>query len=161
VSSTFLVTLGVAVALLFGLRLLLPGLPVRGRAVRLRFVDAAVVVAGSALLVFHCVAMFFTSLAERVPGTATVIQDIRQLGIASVIWYVVPASAVLFGLRRLHGWALGVAAVALQSIGVTMYNGGPLDHHLVTIWVGVVALAAILGTLVMPPTIGPSEQRPA
>jgi hypothetical protein len=152
VSPTFLLTLGAAVALLFGLRLLLPGLPLRGRAARLRLADAALVAGGSVLLAFHCIAMFFTSLAERVPGTDTAIQDIRALGTASVFWYVVPAVAVLLGLRRLHWTGLGVAALALSSIGITMYNGGSLDQHLVAIWVGVVLLAAVPVTLALPPT---------
>ncbi len=160
-SSTFLVTLGVAVAILFGLRFLLPALPMRGHAVRLRFVDAAALAVGLLLLAFHCFAMFFTSLAERVPGTATAIQDIRALGTASVIWYVVPAIAVLLGLRRLHWVPLGVAALALLSIGITMYNGGPLDQHLATIWVGVVLLAATLATLVKPPRTGATGRRAA
>jgi hypothetical protein len=161
VSPTFLVTLGVAAALPFGLRLLLPGLPVRGVALRLRFVDAALLAAGVLLLAFHCFAMFFTSLAERLPGTATAIQDIRALGTASVIWYAAPAIAVLLGLRRLHWCALGVAALALLAIGTTMYNGGSLYQHLVAIWVGVVLLAAVLATLVMPPSTSETVQRSA
>jgi hypothetical protein len=105
--------------------------------------------------------MFFTSLAERLPGTATAIQDIRALGTASVTWYAVPAIAVLLGLRRLHWCALGVAALALLSIGTTMYNGGSLYQHLVAIWVGVVLLAAVLATLVMPPSTSETVQRSA
>jgi hypothetical protein len=161
VSPTFLVTLGVAAALPFGLRLLLPGLPVRGVALRLRFVDAALLAAGVLLLAFHCFAMFFTSLAERLPGTATAIQDIRALGTASVIWYAAPAIAVLLGLRRLHWCPLGLAALALLSIGTTMYNGGSLYQHLVAIWVGVVLLAAVLATQVMPPSTSETVQRSA
>jgi peptidoglycan/LPS O-acetylase OafA/YrhL len=96
--------------------------------------------------------MFFTSLAERVPGSDSVIQDIRALGTASVVWYVLPAIAVLLGLRRLPWSALGLAAFALLWIGITMYNGGSLDRHLVAIWMGVALLAAVLAALVMPPT---------
>lgn len=160
-SSTFLVTLGAVVALLFGLRLSLPSLPVRGRAARLGLGDAALVAVGSALLAFHCIAMFFTSLAERVPGGSPAIQDIRALGTASVIWYVVPAIAVLLGLRRLHWTGQGVAVLALSWIGITMYNGGSLDQHLVAIWVGVVLLAAVLATLALPPRTRATAQRPA
>jgi hypothetical protein len=47
-----------------------------------------------------------------------------------------------------------VAALSLLWIGITMYNGGALDQHLVAIWVGVVLLAAVIAALVMPPTIG-------
>ena len=151
-SSTFSLTLGAAVAFLIGLRFLLAGLPVRGLAVRLRIPDAALLGGGLVVLAFHCITMFFTSLAERVPGTTTAIQDIRALGTASVIWYVLPAVAVLLGLRRLHPAALGVAAVALLMVGITMYNGGSLEQHLVAIWVGVVLLAAVLATQVRPPT---------
>ena len=157
-SSTFLLTLAAAVALLFALRLLIPALPVPGRAVRLRPVDAALVAAGSVLLAFHCIAMFFTSLAERVPGAGSVIQDIRALGTASVVWYVLPAIAVLLGLRRLPWTALGLAVFALLWIGITMYNGGSLDQHLVAIWLGVALLAAVLAALVMPPKTKAAQQ---
>jgi peptidoglycan/LPS O-acetylase OafA/YrhL len=123
--------------------------------------DAALVAGGSVLLAWHCLAMFFTSLAERVPGTDTAIQDIRALGTASLIWYVVPAFVVLAGLRRLHRGALGVAALALLAIGLTMYNGGSLEQHLVAIWVGVVLLAGVLAVLVLPPKIDAGQHRPA
>jgi hypothetical protein len=42
-----------------------------------------------------------------------------------------------------------------------MYNGGSLYQHLVAIWVGVVLLAAVLATLVMPPSTSETVQRSA
>lgn len=152
VSPGFRVALGLAVALLLAARLLLAGLPLRGRATTLTLSEIGLVGVGLAALTFHCAAMFFTSVAERIPGTGDVIDDIRALGTASVFWYAAPAVLVLVGLRRLHWVALIVLVVALLSVGVTMYNGGPLGQHLFALFVGVVALAATLASLVQPPS---------
>jgi hypothetical protein len=154
VSSTFLVTLGLAVASIFGSRLLLRGLPLPGRAIRLAFVEVGLVGLGLAALAFHCSAMFFTSFTRRLPGSASAIDDIRDLGNVSLVWYAVPALMVLCGLRRLHRGALIAIAASFLAVGVTMYNGGPLNQHLLTIWVGVVLIAAVMATLVRPPTVG-------
>lgn len=151
-SSTFLLSLAAVVASLLVVRLLLPGLPVESRAVRLSFTEGGVVVGGVTVLAFHCAAMFFTSLAELVPGTTTAIDDIQALGNTSLAWYALPAVSVVLGLRRLPRGALSVVVLALVSIGFTMYNSGPLSQHLFTLWTGMVILAAVLSTLVRPPT---------
>jgi len=105
------------------------------------------------VLTFHCVAMFFASVAARLPGTGDVVSDIRALGTASVLWYVAPAVLVLLGLRRLLHWgALIVTVIVLLSFGVTMYDGGPIDQHLFAPFISVVALAAMLASLVEPPS---------
>lgn len=152
VSTGFLITLGLAVASLATVRLLVPGLPLSGRTTTLRFTEVVVVGVGLAALAFHCVAMFFPDVAERLPATAGAISDIRGLDTASIVWYGAPALLVMFGLRRLHRGALTVIAVALLSVGVTMYNGGPLDQHLFVLFIGVVSLAAVLAVLVRPRT---------
>lgn len=152
VSTGFRLALGVALAALLVVRLHLASLPLRGRATTLSFSELGLVGVGLAVLTFHCAAMFFRSLAERVPGAGNVISDIRALGIVSLLWYAVPSLLVLVGLRRLPRVALLVPVVALLFIGVTMYDGGSLDQHLFALFVGVVALAATFATLVRPPS---------
>lgn len=151
-SAGFLVALALAVATLMAARLFGARLPLRSRATVLTFSEVSFVVVGSAVLAFHCVAMFFTSVAEHVPGAGAVIDDIRALGIASALWYAAPALLVLLGIRRLYRGGVVVAVVALLSVGVTMYDGGPLDRHLFALFVGVVALAATLISLVTLPS---------
>jgi len=151
VSNEYLVALGLSVASLLGARLFLHGLPWRRHVVMLKFGETVVLGVGLLLLAFHCVAMFFTSTVERVPGTGAAISDIRALGTVSFIWYAVPALLVLLGLRRLHWAALVVVLVALLLVAVTMYNGGPLNQHLLTIFVAVVSMAATLATVARPP----------
>jgi hypothetical protein len=34
-----------------------------------------------------------------------------------------------------------------------MYDGGPLDHHLIAIWMGTTTLAAVFATFLRPPTL--------
>ncbi|MCY7373103.1 MAG: hypothetical protein LH461_05310 [Spirochaetaceae bacterium] len=151
-STGFLVGLGVAVAVILGARLALSALPLRGPARRVTITDATLSVVGAAGLAFHCVAMFFRRVVDPLPGADAVISDIRALGTASIIWYVVPAVLVLLGLRRVHPVGLAVAALAFVAVGVTMYDEGPLDIHLAAIFTSVVVLALVTATLVLPPT---------
>ena len=151
-SATFVVSLTLVVLALLAARLLHPALPLRGRATNLRFAEVALIVVGLTTLTFHCGAMFFTTLVARLPGTDAAIDAIRALGTASLLWYVVPACVVLSGLRRVHWGAFTVIGLALLAIGVTMYNGGPVEQHLLAIWFGVVLLAAVVATLVRPPS---------
>lgn len=152
VSTQFLVILAVVVGVVLGARLVLTALPLRGLARRVTIGDACLAVVGAAGLAFHCVAMFFRRLVEPLPGTDAVVTDIRALGTASIIWYVVPAVLVLLGLRRAHPVGLAAAALTFVAVGVTMYSSGPLDIHLAAIFASVVALALIIATLVLPPT---------
>ena len=156
-SPVFLLSLAAVVAVLLGARVLLPALPIRGRARRLSQVDAVLAGAGLAGLAFHCLAMFFRRTVEWVPGADAVTADIRSLGTASIIWYVVPAVLVLVGLRHQHPGALAVVAVALTAVGVTMYDGGPLQTHLGAIFGTVLVFALVSATVVLPPW-GPEPQ---
>jgi len=108
---------------------------------------------GVAVLVFHCAAMFFPGAASQLPGSDGVGDDIRGLGVRSMIWYAAPAIAVLVSLRRAHRGALLAALVALALVGITMYDGGPLNHHLLAIWMGATTLAAVFATFVRSPTL--------
>jgi hypothetical protein len=68
-----------------------------------------------------------------------------------MVWYVVPAVLMLAGLRRLHWSGVSAVSIALIAVGVTMYNGGPLNVHLATISTAVVVLALVAATLVLRP----------
>ena len=151
-TTPFLLSLAGVVVVALGARFLSAGLPLRGLARRITLPDAALIVAGAIGLAFHCVAMFFRRIVDPLPGADAVISDIRALGTASIVWYVVPAVLVLLGLRRVHPVGLAVAALAFVAVGVTMYDDGPLDVHLGAIFASVVVLALVTATLILPPT---------
>lgn len=150
-SAVFVIGLATVVAVILGARYLLPALPLRGVARLVTVRDLLLSGAGVAGLALHCGAMFFPRLIEPVPGAGGVMGDIRALGAASIIWYVVPAAMVLIGLRRQHPVALSTVALALMAVGVTMYDGGALQVHLTAIFVSVLALASTASLLVLPP----------
>jgi len=151
VSTSYLVGLLVAVIVIFGARLVFAVLPLRRFALPVTATESIVFGVGAAGLVLHCSAMFFSRLVEPLPGADPVINDIRALGTASIIWYVVPAVLVILGLRRQHPVALAMTALALVAVGVTMYNGGSLHVHLAAIFVSVLVLAGVTAMLVLPP----------
>lgn len=150
-STGFLIALAAVVAVLLLARLVLPALPLRQAAVRITVVEALLAVVGSLGLAFHCLAMFFRSLVDPLPGAGAAISDVRALGTASLIWYVVPAVLVLLGFRRQHRAAVVGLALALTAVGITMYNGGSVSTHLAAIFVSVVVAALIASALVLPP----------
>ncbi len=151
VSTGFVVSLTIAVALIVGARFALPALPFRRVSTTITVTDAMISGLGLAGLLLHCLAMFFPGVVEPLPGTDSVMVDIRALGTASIIWYGVPAGLVLIGLRRQHIAAPSVVALSLAIVGLTMYNGSPLQVHLSTIFVAVLVLAGVAATLVIPP----------
>lgn len=149
-STTFVLGLGLVGAVAVLARLLLPALPLRV-ARPLSVWAAAAVAIGLAGLAFHCAAMFFPLLTRHLPGATAVMPDIRALGTPSIIWYVVPASLLLVGLRRLHpAGPLGVAS-ALVAVGVTMYDDGPLRVHLAAILAADCVAVGSLAALARPP----------
>lgn len=150
-SNSFVVALAAVVLALLVLRLVLPGLPPRRVARRLSWLDLCLTVIGVLGLVLHCAAMFFRPLVAALPGTEGLISQINSLGTASVVWYVVPALAVMVGLRRQHWIALISLAIALSAVGITMYNGTALSTHLDTIFVAGVMIAATVFLLTIPP----------
>jgi len=149
VSTSYLVGLLTAVAVVFGARLVLAALPVRRFAMPVTVTDASLFGVGVAGLALHCGAMFFSGWVEPLPEA--VISDIRALGTASIIWYVVPAVLVILGLRRQHPVTLAMIALALVAVGITMYDGSSLQVHLTVIFVSVVLLAGVVAMLVLPP----------
>lgn len=150
-STGYVLALGLVVATVLGARLLLTALPLAAAAVRLAVVEALLLLAGTLGLAFHCGAMFFRDLVDPLPGARPAIEAVRELGTASIIWYVVPAGLVLLGLRRQHPAAVALVALALAAVGVTMYNGGPVSTHLAAIFTSVVVSAGVVALLVRPP----------
>ncbi len=153
-STSFVLSLIAVVAIVLCARLVLGGLPLSNFAKRLSVGDAVMSGIGLLGLAFHCGAMFFTGLVKAIPGAQGPVETINALDTASIVWYVVPAVLVLAGLRRLHWSGVVAVSLALIAVGVTRYNGGPLDVHLATIFAAVVVLALVAATLVLPPTVG-------
>lgn len=145
--------MGLAVVLLLMLlsRLLIPQLPVKKLAVRLTTLDTALAAVGLIGLILHCASMFYRPLVASVPGTADIIGQINSLGVASMIWYVVPSLLLMAGLRRQNVVALIVLAAALTAVGVTMYNGTPVPTHVNIIFAAATMIAAIIFVLAIPP----------
>lgn len=152
-SAGYLASLGVAVTALFAGRFLFRGLALPRQAVSLSLSEMVMAGVGVAALAFHCAAMFFPGAVSLLPGSDGVSNDIRELGVRSMIWYAAPAIAVLASLRRAHRGALAAALVALSLVGITMYDGGPLSYHLLAIWMGTITLAAVFATFVRPPPV--------
>ncbi|WP_427016546.1 hypothetical protein ACQCSX_17710 [Pseudarthrobacter sp. P1] len=147
----FVASLAATVAALLVLRRLVPGLPLRRAAAPLSVAEAIVAAMGVIGLAWHCGAMFYRPLVGGLPGTGVMIDQINAMGVASLIWYAVPAVLLLVGLRRQHAVAVVAMAVALLAVGVTMYDDGPLPAHLAAIFASVVVLAAVVSLLIVPP----------
>ena len=119
--------------------------PPSGRGARpIGRVDALLVLIGLVGLLFHCLAMFARPFAQGVPGAAALVSPINGLGPASVLLYALPAALVLLGLRRQWRPVPGAVLLVLLAVGVTMYDGGPVQIHLAAIFTAVVVLAAAL-----------------
>lgn len=150
-TGRFVVSLVIVVGLLLAARLVLPALPLRRPARPASLPDAAVTGVGMLGLVFHCTAMFNRGLVDWLPGSAGPIEQIRALDAYSQVWYIVAAVLVMLGLRRQQPAALLAIALALGAVGVTMYDKGGLQPHLVAIFAFVTILAAVMTMLVLPP----------
>ena len=150
-SPRFVVSLLAAVIVVLAARALWAGLPLPKLAKRVTVVDTALLATGIAVLAFHCGAMFFPRLVDPLPGTGAPASDIRALGAASIVWYVVPAILVLIALRRQHVTGQAAVAVTLTAVGVTMYNGASLQVHLAAIYISALTLAGVTAALLLPP----------
>lgn len=148
-STGYTIALWVAVTAILALRFLVPGLPLRRRAAVLGGADLAALSVGMVGLVFHCTAMFNRPLVDGIPGLEPVIRQINALGVASAVWYAVPAVLVLIALRRQHWAVLLLVIAAVAAVGITMYNGTSLSVHLGTILALVVVLALVTSALVV------------
>ena len=151
-SSGFLVSVAAVVVVALGSRLTLAAVPLIRLARAITALDAGVVGVGLLGLGFHCGAMFFRSMAERLPGAEPTIRQIDALGHASVAWYVGPAVLTVLGLRHQHPIEPAGVGLSLASVGITMYDGSTLQTHLTAIFISVVVLASVLALLVRPPS---------
>jgi hypothetical protein len=149
-SASFVVSLGIAVALVLASRFLFSALPSRRLGRPLTVLDALLLGVGLAGLSFHCGSMFFRSVVAAVPGTAGAINAINAFGTASKVGYAVPAALVVLGFRRQHPAAVAVVAAALTAVGITMYDGGSLPVHLTSIFIAVVVIAGVVSMLALP-----------
>ncbi len=152
-SRSYLISLAAVVALAVLVRLVIPALPLRRAARQMSAAEALVGGLGLAGLALHCASMFFRRTVALLPGTDSISADIRALGTLSVLWYVAPAALVLLALRRQHPASLGLVALALTSVGVTMYDGAALHTHLTAIFLWVLAIAVVTTALVRPPVV--------
>ena len=148
-STPFVVSLGIVVGLVLGSRVVFSALPSRRHGRPLTVPDALLFGMGLIGLSFHCGSMFFRSIVEALPGTASAINAINAFGPASKIGYAVPAALVVIGLRHQHPAAVSVVAAALTAVGITMYDGGPLSVHLTAIFIAVVVITVVLSMLVL------------
>jgi hypothetical protein len=121
--------------------------------------DVGMAGAGISGLILHCASMFFEPVVSSLPGSAGVISQINLMAPASVIWYAVPSLLLLARLRRQNTVVLAVLAVALLTVGVTMYNDAALWIHLDAVFAAGVVTAAILFLLVPPWRTRPESPR--
>ena len=150
-SRTYVIVLLSVVVVALIARVVLPALPIRGRAVRLSIPEALAVVVGSVSLVLHCGAMFFRVSVASWPLGPTVIRVVDPMGTASITWFAVGAALIVIGLCRQQPFVVAIVAASLVGVGYTMYDGGSLRTHLDTIAVAVVLLAASVAVFADPP----------
>ena len=98
-----------------------------------------VVAAAVAVLVFHCMAMFFADWVDAVPFAEAPAAAVRDLdSLASEVSYWVPAAALVVALRRVWPPAL----LVLVGVGYTMFVPHALDTHLA--WLAAAAVTVVL-----------------
>ncbi len=136
------------VIVLMALRFVVPTLPPEGLARPLGKVDGVLALVGVLGLVGHCGAMFYPGVLGLIPGIDGYMRVVNELGTASIVLYGVPAALIVLGLRRQHPAALVGLSAALVGVGITMYDGGPLNAHLTAISVSVVVLAMVGSLLI-------------
>lgn len=148
----YVIALAASVVAILSARWLIGSLPLRRVATHINLAPAALAALGIVGLVFHCGAMFFPAVFNRLPGSHRAISEINALGAVSQIWYVAAAALVLVGLWRQHVIGRVIVALALVAVGVTMHDGGPLRTHLAAIFASGVVLAGVVAALVLPPS---------
>ena len=113
--------------------------------------DLVVAAAAVAVLVFHCMAMFFADWVDAVPFAEAPAAAVRDLdSLASEVSYWVPAAALVVALRRVWPPALLVLLVTLVGVGYTMFVPHALDTHLAWLAAAVVTVVLTGTALVFP-----------
>ena len=136
------------VIVLMALRFAVPTLPPEGLARPLGTVNGVIALVGVLGLVGHCGAMFYPGVLGLIPGIDGYMRVVNALGTTSIVLYSVPAALTVIGLRRQHPAAVLALVIALIGVGITMYDGGPLNAHLIAISVSIVVLA-MFGSLLI------------
>lgn len=147
----FTITLLATIAIIALSRFTVAELPWRRYSRMVTKRDIALLVVGMLGLVLHCVAMFFRGLIAPITLLDGYVGAVNELGLASVILYVIPALLVLVALRRQNRYALVTIATILVAVGVTMYDGGGVAIHLATIFAAATAIAATVAVFVRRP----------
>lgn len=115
----------------------------RSRARAISTVDLVVAGAAVAVLVFHCMAMFFADWVDAVPFAEAPAAAVRDLdSLASEVSYWVPAAALVVALRRVWPPALVLLVVTLVGVGYTMFVPHALTTHLA--WLAAAAVTVVL-----------------
>ncbi|MBA2639404.1 MAG: hypothetical protein H0U77_05320 [Nocardioidaceae bacterium] len=144
-STSVLLGLLAMPAVAFALRLTTT-LPSR-RARTMPGLDLVLLVLGVIGLVFHCTAMFFPDQTALVPGSGPAAAAVNNLGTASVVLFVAPSVLVAAALRQVWPPALVLLVGTLAAVGITMYNGSPLELHLGTIAAAVLVMSSVAAGL--------------
>lgn len=141
--------LTVALAVLGALRLLARGPLLASRARPLSTAEWAVLVGSTALLVFHCGAMFAPDAVAALgvlDAPAARVRDLSDPVGQAVYW--LPALALVGSVRRLWWPAPATLAVTLLVVGWTMYGDFTLTEHLVAIMAAGGDLGLVMAGLV-------------
>lgn len=158
--TTLVVTLFIVIVVLIVLRLTVRMLPLQRWSRPIRPLDGVLAALGVLGLVLHCGAMFFPAVLGVVPGSAGYAAVVNALGTGSVVLYVVPAVLSVVGLRHQQRAVVALLVIVLAVVGITMYDGGPLEQHLAAITAAILVLAAT-GTLLIRPPARSSASVPA
>lgn len=145
----FIIFLLVVVVGIGAARWLVPGLPWRRFAAVLSPLNIALAVVGLLGLLLHCVAMFGGAWFAALPGMSGVASQITSAGLASVVWFVVPAVVLVFALRNQTPVVVGGIALTLLAVGLTMFIRVPFALHLVAIFAFVAAVTFVFSALVV------------
>lgn len=158
--TTLVVTLFIVIVVLIALRLTVRVLPLQRWSRPIRPVDLVLAALGVLGLVLHCGAMFFPAVLGVVPGSDGYAAVVNALDTGSVVLYVLPAVLTVVGLRHQQRVVVALLVIVLVVVGITMYDGGPLDQHLAAITAAILVLAAT-GTLLISPPARSSASVPA
>lgn len=131
-----------------GSRLALRRPLVPSRAVPVTGTQLGVAAVAVLALVFHCAAMFFAPWTDALPGGRVPGAAVRGMGAASQWAFWLPVAALLLATRRIWPPALGLLAVVLAGVGVTMFWPYPLAVHLGWIAAAVLTLTGVGSALV-------------
>ncbi len=119
-----------------------------GRSTALHPWELGIAAASLVVLVFHCAAMFFAEAVSVVTFLNAPAASVRALGTLSQAAYWAPVALLVIAIRRLWLPALGILALTLLGVGITMFWPFELTTHLTWIGAAVISIMAIAFGLV-------------